>query len=251
MKRLLLCLLLCACTHNDNKIRVAASSTPHAEILQEAKKNLKDQGVELKIVEIDDYIVPNRLLAEKQVDANFFQHEPYLELQEEKFGYNFRVLTRVHIEPLGIYSHKIKRLGDIPYGATVAIPNDPTNEARALYLLEDKGLIKIQKAKLPTPRDIIANPKNLKFQELEAPLLPRSLSDVTIAVIPSNFALMGKISPKEALATESSDSPYANIVVVRSNDHREALEKLRRELESKEISDFIKKKYEGAILPSH
>lgn len=240
-------LLLSGCQHDEAQIKVAATSVPHAEILREAKKNLKDEEVDLKIIEVDDYSIPNRLLAEKQVDANFFQHEAYLQSQKKQFGYDFRVLTEVHIEPLGIYSTKIRSLNEIPKNGRVAIPNDPTNEARALFLLERENLITLRPVELPTPLDIVSNPKKLRFEELEASLLPRSLPDVTIAVVPSNYAFFGKLTTP--LAKESENSPYVNVVVVRADDHREVFEKLSKELNSNRMKKFIKDKYKGAILP--
>ena len=242
--------LLCACGHKEDQLKIAATSTPHAEILREAKKLLKPEGIDLKIIEVDDYTTPNRLLAEKQVDANFFQHEPFLKLQEKKFGYKFRVLTAVHIEPLSIYSKKIGSLNMLKKGDVIAIPNDPTNEARALYLLEQEGLITVRQVEHPTIHDISQNPKGLRFEELDAPLLPRSLADVTAAVIPSNFALAGGLNLQDAIGTEQDNSPYVNVVVVRADDHREELERLRKVLRSNQMKEFIQKKYQGALHPT-
>ncbi|MFN0065818.1 MAG: MetQ/NlpA family ABC transporter substrate-binding protein [Chlamydiales bacterium] len=252
MKKFFLLLLACAaCTNNPNQIKVAATSVPHAEMLKAIQPQLEKEGVYLKILEIDDYTAPNRLLIEHQVDANFFQHQPYLDQQKEQHGYRIKTLTAVHIEPLGIYSLRIKTLQDLPNRGKVAIPNDPTNEARALYLLEKQNLIKLKSVKLPTIHDIISNPKNLRFEELDAPFLPRALKDVDIAVIPSNFALLAGYSPPEdAIAQEGPDSPYANVVAVRENEQREALDKLRKALNSNEMRDFIEKKYHGALVPA-
>jgi len=252
MKRLILLILLCACVHKSDQIKIAASSTPHADILREAQRLLKNEDVDLKIVEVDDYAIPNRLLAEKQVDANFFQHDPFLKVQEKKFGYKFRVLATVHIEPLAAYSKKIGALNMLKKGDVIAIPNDPSNEARALGILDYEGLIKLQKAEYPTIHDISENPIGLRFEELDAPMLPRSLDDVMVAVIPSNYALLAGLNPKDAIATEpAAHSRYANIVVVREDDHREVLEKLRKVLESSEMSEYINREYNGAIIPTH
>src|SRR5262249_11361808 len=156
----------------------------------------------------------------KQVDANFFQHKPFLDEQNQRFGYNLKVLTAVHMEPLGIYSKRIKSLDELKDGAAIAIPSDPTNEARALALLQEVKLIKLKKdVALATKYDIEDNPKHLKFQEVDAAFLPRALPDVDAAIIPANFAIQGDLNPlKDALALESSDSPYANIVAIRAGD---------------------------------
>ena len=230
---------------------IAATSVPHGDILVEASKRLKNEGVTLSIIEVDDYIIPNRMLAEGQVDANYFQHKPYLDVQSEQCGYRFQILATVHIEPMGIYSKKIGTLDELGRGDCIAVPNDPTNERRALLLLAREGLIDFPCLPYPTVRDITSNPLGLRFEELDAPLLPRSLTDVTVAVIPSNFALMGHLDPNAALVQESADSPYANIVVIREGDDSPGLKKLSNILESKEISDFIREKYKGAILPTH
>ncbi len=249
-------LFLCwGCGSSDKTLRVAASSVPHADILEAIKGDLKDEGIELRIIEIDDYNIPNRMLDENQIDANFFQHKPFLEEQIRLYGYALSPLATVHIEPLGIYSSVYKSLDEVKERSTVAIPNDATNEARALLLLEDVGLIKLKETKTPyllTILDIAENPKNLRFEELDAPFLARAFSDVDLAVIPVNFALQANLNPlKDALALESSDSPYANIVVVRSGElHREEFEKFKQALNSEKMRLFIEEKYKGAILPT-
>lgn len=249
-------IFLCASCSSSNKvIKIAATAVPHAEILEVAKEDLRDEGIELKIIEVDDYNLPNRMVDEKQVDANFFQHKPFLEQQIHIHKYKLTPLTSVHLEPLGIYSEKYKSLEEIKNESIVAIPQDPTNEARALLLLEDVGLIKLKNKEnqsFITILDIAENPKNLRFEELDAPYLPRALSDVDLAVIPVNFALQAKLNPtKDALALESTDSPYANIVVVRIEDeHKEEFEKLRHSLNSDKMRIFILEKYKGAIIPA-
>jgi D-methionine transport system substrate-binding protein len=243
------------CHKQEKILKIASTPVPHAEILEAIKSDLNAQGIELKIVEVDDYNLPNRLLFEKQVDANYFQHEPYLNEQNRRFGYNLKPLVKVHFEPLGIYSSKITSLENLKEGAVVSIPNDPTNEARALTLLAEVGLIKLKEGvdpNLATIYDISENPKDLKIQELDAAFLPRSLADVEIAVIPLNFALQANIDPfKEALVLEPAHSPYANLVAIREEDlGREELQKLKEALNSEKLRQFIKEKYKGAIIPA-
>ena len=240
---------------NPNQVRIAVTPVPHADILEVVKEELKDEGIELRIIEVDDYNLPNRMLAEKQVEANFFQHAPFLEEQKRLHGYELTSLAAVHLEPLGMYSQELTSLDQLPEWATVAIPQDPTNEARALMLLEDAGLIKLKSVEnryLLTTLDIEENPKHLRFQELDAPFLPRVLPDVDLAVIPVNFALQAKLDPlKDALVLESTDSPYANIVVIRSEDmDAEVFKKLKKALHSEKLRKYIEEKYQGAIIPA-
>lgn len=251
----LICMFLClvGCTRNELVIKVAATPVPHAQILREIAADLKQEGIHLKIVEVDDYILPNRLLAEKQVDANFFQHRPFLQMQEQQFGYRFEVLTAVHIEPLGIYSQKIQQLDDLPHGARVAIPSDPTNGARALELLQAYHLIELTPCSqgCVSLLDISNNPLNLKIQELDAPILARALPDVACAVIPANFAIQASLNPvEEALALECQDSPYANIVVVREGDKRDALQRLKVHMTSEKVCAFLQTHYQGLLIPA-
>ncbi len=252
MKRLfLLCLaLLSACSSSQESLKVAASSVPHAEILSVAKEELRERGIELKIIEVDDYNLPNRMLYERQIDANFFQHQPFLDEQNRLHGYGLVTLTKVHIEPLGVYSDYYKSLPDGNADVTFAIPQDPTNEARALLLLQDLGLIELRTNSQPTVLDIIENPKKIRFIEVDAPFLPRSLQDVDYAVIPVNFALQANLDPEEdALALEASDSPYANIVAVRPEDQEKpTFQSLKRVLQGEKVQQFIEEKYRGAIL---
>ncbi len=241
---LLMC-LLAGCS-SQPKLKIAATPTPHAEILQLIQPDLEKEGIHLKIIEVDDYAVANRLLAEKQVDANFFQHPQFLNEQKKQFGYQLEVLVAVHLEPLGIYSHKISCIGDLQNGASVAIPSDPTNEGRALDLLVEVGLITLKPlcpGEYPTVLSIDQNPRCLKIKEMDAALLPRVLPDVSIAVIPANFALQGKLSPcEDALVLECEDSPYANIVVIREGDENEAFAILKRHLQSEKVRAFLRQK---------
>jgi D-methionine transport system substrate-binding protein len=251
----LLVLSLTGCQSKGKTLKVAATPVPHAELLEVIKPDLEREGIHLKIVEVDDYNLPNRLLFEKQVDANFFQHLPFLEEQNRRFGYNLIPLVAVHIEPLGIYSRKITSLGALREGGVVAIPNDPTNESRALALLQEVGLIKLKSQplnNLATVYDVEENPKHLKIEEIDAAFLPRALADVDLAVIPANFALQAHLEPtQDALALESSQSPYANIVAIRKGEeNREEIQQLKQALTSEKLRSYILEKYKGAIAPA-
>lgn len=236
------------------KIVVGATPNPHAEILNVVKPILAKEGVDLEIKEFTDYVTPNTALNDKQIDANFFQHVPYLEDFEKKNNMKLVPLVKVHVEPMGAYSKKIKSKDEIKDSATVAIPNDATNEGRALLLLQKEGLIKLKDSNglTQTPRDIVDNPKHLKFVELEAPQLPRTLQDVDLAIINTNFALEANLNPlKDAIFMEDKDSPYANVLVVRpDNQNDTAIQKLAKALNSEEVKKFIEDKYKGAIVPA-
>ena len=241
----------------SKKIVVGATPAPHAEILEAAKEIVKEKGYELEIKEFTDYVQPNLSLHSGDLDANYFQHTPYLDDFNAEQKTNLVPIASIHYEPLGIYPGKAKSLDDLKDGAQVAIPNDTTNEARALLLLEANGLIKLDpnagfKA---TPKDIVENPKNLKFIEIEAAQLVRSLEDVDIAVINGNYAIQGGLNAMtDALAKEEKDSvaatTYANVLVVRNGDEdREDLKALAEALQSEEVRKFIEEKYEGAVVP--
>ena len=236
------------------KLTVAATPVPHAEILEFLKPELAKQGVELEVKVFTDYVQPNVQVAEKHLDANFFQHKPYLDEFNKGKGTNLVVVTGVHIEPFGAYSQKVKKLADLKEGAQVAIPNDATNGGRALLLLDKAGLIKLKDANniLATPRDIVENPKKLKFRELEAATLPRVLGQVDLALINTNYALQAKLNPaKDALAIEGAQSPYVNILVARpDNKDSAAMKKLAAALNSPEVKKFIQEKYKGAVVPA-
>ena len=201
-------------------LKVGVSPVPHAEILGAVKDKLAKEGINVEIIEFTDYVQPNLALNDKNLDANYFQHKPYLD--EFVRSRNLKLVSAgaIHLEPMSVFSKKIKDLKDLPDGARVAIPNDPTNGGRALLVLQSAGLIKLRDGApiTATPQDITENKKNLQFSELEAPQLPRSLEDADISVININFALEAKLNPKDAIFTESSDSPYANIVAVREGD---------------------------------
>ncbi|RBL69601.1 ABC transporter substrate-binding protein [Pseudomonas sp. MWU13-2625] len=235
-------------------LTVAATPVPHAEILEFVKPALAKEGVELKVKVFTDYIQPNVQVAEKRLDANFFQHQPYLDEFNKAKGTNLVAVTGVHLEPLGAYSSKIKDLKDLPSGANVVIPNDATNGGRALLLLAKAGLITLKDPKniLSTVKDIAENPKDLKIRELEAATIPRVLTQVDLALINTNYALEAKLDPsKDALVIEGNDSPYVNILVSRAdNKDSAAMQKLAAALHSPEVKKFITEKYKGAVLPA-
>ncbi|TFH77080.1 MetQ/NlpA family ABC transporter substrate-binding protein [Pseudomonas kribbensis] len=235
-------------------LTVAATPVPHAEILEFVKPALAKEGVDLKVKVFTDYIQPNVQVAEKRLDANFFQHQPYLDEFNKAKGTSLVAVTGVHLEPLGAYSSKIKKIEDLPGGANVVIPNDATNGGRALLLLDKAGVIKLKDSKniLSTVKDIAENPKDLKIRELEAATIPRVLTQVDLALINTNYALEAKLDPsKDALVIEGNDSPYVNILVSRAdNKDSDAMKKLAEALHSPEVKKFITEKYKGAVLPA-
>ncbi|MFJ5256916.1 MetQ/NlpA family ABC transporter substrate-binding protein [Pseudomonas sp. HOU2] len=235
-------------------LTVAATPVPHAEILEFVKPALAKEGVDLKVKVFTDYIQPNVQVAEKRLDANFFQHQPYLDEFNKAKGTSLVAVTGVHLEPLGAYSNKYKKLEDLPSGANVVIPNDATNGGRALLLLAKAGLITLKDPTniLSTPKDIAQNPKDLKIRELEAATIPRVLTQVDLALINTNYALEAKLDPsKDALVIEGNDSPYVNILVSRAdNKDSDAMQKLAAALHSPEVKKFITEKYKGAVLPA-
>ena len=235
-------------------LSVAATPVPHAEILEFVKPALAKEGVNLKVKVFTDYVQPNVQVAEKRLDANFFQHQPYLDEFNKSKGTDLVSVAAVHLEPLGAYSSKYKKLDELKDGATVVIPNDATNGGRALLLLDKAGLIKLKDSKniLSTPKDIVENKKNLKFRELEAATIPRVLTQVDLALINTNYALEAKLNPeKDALVIEGSDSPYVNILVARPDDKdSEDMKKLVAALHTPEVKAFILERYKGAILPA-
>ncbi|MGY2079051.1 MetQ/NlpA family ABC transporter substrate-binding protein [Modestobacter sp. SYSU DS0657] len=240
----------------DEPLRVGASPVPHGEILRYIDDELaEDAGLDLEIVEFTDYVQPNTALDDGSIDANYFQTVPYLEEQEASAGYDFTPLAPVHIEPLGIYSESLTDLADLPDGATVAIPNDPTNAGRALRLLAANDLITLADTgdSAPTALDIEENPKNLDITEIEAAQLPRSLTDVDAAVINGNYAIDADLVPAEdALALEEAEgNPNANLLVVRTGDEDdERIQQLEELLHSDEVRTFIEDTYEGAVIPA-
>lgn len=240
----------------DKVITVGASPSPHEEILEAAKDALKAEGYELKVVEYTDYVQPNLALESKSLDANYFQHLPYLENFNKERGTKLVSVAAIHYEPFGIYAGKSKDLKNLPDGAKIAVPNDVTNEARALLLLADQGLITLKDNTdiNATKQDIVENPHNIEIVEVEAAQVPRSLQDVDFGVVNGNFAIASGLKVTDALATEAADSvaakTYANIVVVREGDEKnEKTQALVKALTTAEIKQFIENKYQGAVVP--
>ena len=235
-------------------LNVAASPTPHAEILEQVVDVLAEQGIDLQIHEYGDYVVPNTAVEEGEEDANYFQHIPYLESFNEKEGTHLVSVGGIHIEPMGVYAGKTASLEELPDGAEIAVPNDPTNEGRALLLLEAQGLIKLADSSNleATPNDIVENPKNLTFKELEAAMIPNAVDEVDLSVINVNYALEAGFNPTEdALAIEDADSPYVNIVAVKEgNENNPAVLALVEALQSDTVRDFINETYGGAVVPA-
>ncbi|MFD9095359.1 MetQ/NlpA family ABC transporter substrate-binding protein [Streptomyces collinus] len=235
---------------------VAASPTPHAEILNFVKKNLaKKAGLDLEVKEFQDYIVPNTATQDGSVGANYFQTKPYLDDFNKKRGTDIVPVVTVHLEPLGLYSHKVKSTDALKSGATVAVPNDADNESRALKLLAANGLITLKTgaADQATPQDIAKNPKNLTFKEVEAAQTPRSLDDVDAAVVNGNYAISAGLKPaKDALVLESAkNNPYGNLLAVKKGNEKDPrVKKLAKLLTSPEVKKFIEDKYQGSVIPS-
>jgi D-methionine transport system substrate-binding protein len=237
-------------------LRVAADPVPHAQILAYIQKI--DPQLNLKVIEIPNGVNSNELLVHGDVDANYFQHLPYLKSQEQALGEKLAVAATVHIEPLGIYSHRHKSFADVPVKGTVAVPNNVTNLSRALYLLQDNGLIKLKPgfndpaADQATPKDIAENPKQLKILEIESPQIPRSLDDVDLAVINGNYALdAGLVPAKDALGLEKAEhNPYANILVTTPKlAHDPRIAQLAKDLTSPEVAKYITDNFAGSVIP--
>ena len=257
---LALSLVVCiaaGCSKKDDKtIRVGASVTPHAEILEVAKELLAEEGYTLEITEFNDYVLPNTSVEDEELDANYFQHRKYLADFNEENGTHLVEVVPVHYEPLGLYAGKTAAVADLAEGATIAVPNDGTNEARALMLLEAQGLIKLNEEAgfTATKLDIVENPLNLDIQELDAAQLVRALEDVDMAVINGNYAIQGGLNAgKDALAVEDKDSEaiqtYANVLVVKEgNEKDEGILALAKALQSEEVKAFIEENYEGAVI---
>lgn len=239
---------------SDGPLRVAATPVPHAEILEFVQTELaQDKGLELEVVEFTDYVQPNTALEEGSVDANYYQHSVYLADQEATAGYDFTALTGVNFQPQALYSESLTDLADLEDGAVVAIPNDPVNGARGLLLLAEQGLIGLadDAGDVPTALDVTDNPHDLRFEEVEAAQLPRSLTDVDLAAIPGNYAIEAGLTPADdALAAEQAEgSPYVIQLVTRAGNEDDArLQTLVELLTSEEVAQFIEKTYDGAVV---
>ncbi len=256
---ILCCGVLAGCGGNkldEKTIRIGASPSPHAEILEQVKAVVEEKGYKLEIVEYNDYVLPNTAVNDGELDANFFQHKPYLDNFNKENKTNIVSVANIHFEPLGFYSTKVTSIEDIADGATIGVPNDTSNEARALLLLEAKGLITLKQGAgvNATVQDIESNPKNLKIKEIEAAQLPRSLQDLDAAVINGNYAIAGGLKMSEALAVEESTSvaaeTYANIIAVKAgNENSEKIKVLIDALKSDAVKKYIEENYAGAVVP--
>lgn len=249
-------LLLAACGGKDdaNRLTVAATAVPHAEILEQVKPLLAKQGVTLEIRVFNDYVQPNLQVDQGQIDLNYFQTKPYLDQFNKERGTKLVPVAGIHVEPLGAYSRRWKTIAELPTGATVAIPNEPSNGGRALLLLQKAGLIRLRDPANPLSAlaDIVANPKRLQFRELEAATLPRVLGEVDLALINTNYALDAKLNPvRDALAIEDKGSPYVNFVIGRADAARDPrVQKLVAALRSAQTRTFIETTYKAAVLPA-
>jgi len=247
-------LTLLACNQEDESttIKIGATPVPHAELLNLVIDDLKDQGITLEVVEFTDYVTPNIALSDGEIDANFFQHQPYLDEFAGERGLDLTSIGSVHVEPLGLYSSKYSSIDELPEGAEIAIPSDSVNGGRALILLESHGLIELRSdaGLKATEDDIVTNTRNLKFVPVEAAQLPRVLEDLDASIINGNYALEAKLNPsKDALILEGSESPYTNIVVVRSDEIKnEALLAVINALQSDEVKDYIQNNYGGGVV---
>lgn len=250
----LLSLSLLACQQEaPNTLKVGTISGPETELVEIAKQVAKEKyGLTIKVIEFSDYNVPNMALNDGSLDANIYQHLPYLKAAIKAHDYEITPVGKTFIYPTGIYSHKIKSLDELKNGALVAIPNDPSNESRALLLLQAQGLLKLKPVDSPTTLDIIDNPKRLKFKELDAAQLPRILPDVTLAIINTNFALPAGLNPKkDALALENKDSPYANLIVAHKNSPKMAqLQLFVKAMHSKPVLEKAKQLFNNQAIPA-
>ncbi len=256
------CIFAAGCGGSDNnsassdkkEIKMGVTAGPHAEVMEEVAKEAAKQGITIKIVEFNDYVQPNKALAEKDLDMNSMQHQPYLDNVVKKQGLKLASIGKTIILPMAVYSHKYKDIKEVADGAKVTIPNDPTNGARALLLLQQAGLIKLKNgnsvdASVP---DITENPKNLQFVELDAAQIPRSLDDTDLACVNTNYAIPAGLNPqKDSILVESKDSPYANVMVVREEDKDNATyQKVLAIYQSEPIKKFIADHFQGTILPA-
>ncbi|WP_131782296.1 MetQ/NlpA family ABC transporter substrate-binding protein [Legionella gresilensis] len=251
---LLLIVSLVACNKpSPNTLVIGTIAGPETDLVEAARDvALKNYGLTIKIVEFNDYNLPNEALQDGSLDANVYQHLPYLQAAMKAHGYKFEVIGKTFIYPTGIYSKKYKSLNDLPNKAIIAIPNDPSNEARALLLLQNAKLITLKKTTTASLDDIATNPKQLQIKELDAAQLPRVLSDVDAAVINTTFAIPAGLSPsRDALFTENKESPYANLIVIRSDSNKRAqLEQFVKALNSKEVQEKAKTLFGDAAIPA-
>lgn len=238
----------------EKPLKIGVTAGPRAQIMDVVKQEAAKQGLDIQVIEFTDYVQPNVALSVGDLDANSYQHQPYLDNANEDRGYKLKTIAKTVIFPMGIYSKKVKSLAELPEGARVGMPNDPTNGGRALLLLQEQGLIKVspEPGLRATPLDVTSNPRKIRFIELDAAQLPRSLDDTDISIINTNFALEAGLEPaKDALTLESPDSPYANILVVREKDKaRPEFVKLVQAYHSQAVKDFILSKFKGSVIPA-
>jgi len=236
----------------DKPIKVGVTGGPHAQIFEVVKKVAERDGLKIQVLEFSDYVQPNAALSAGDLDANSYQHKPYLDAQIKDRGYKFASVAYTVNFPMGIYSKRVRKLADLKDGARFGIPNDPTNGGRGLLLLQDQGLIKLKPGAglKATPLDVVENPRKIKFVELDAAQLPRSLDDLDASAINTNFALSAGLNPqKDAIAQESAKSPYVNILVVREQDKDKAwVAKLVKAYQSDEVKQFIQTEFKGSVL---
>ena len=241
-------------THAQEAIKVGVTAGPHAQLMEHVKKVAAKDGLNIQIIEFSDYVQPNAALASGDLHANSYQHQPYLDAQIKDRGYKFVKLANTVNFPIGLYSKKVKTLEALPQGAKFGIPNDPTNGGRVLLLLQDKGLIQLKPnvGLKATPLDVVSNPKKLRFVELDAAQLPRSLDDLDASAINTNFAISAGLNPKtDAITLERADNPYVNIMVVREGDQNKAwATKLVKAYHDASTKEFIDATFKGSVFPS-
>lgn len=257
MKKILLLItlifVLISCSKKENTLTIGVSPIPHKEIVELVKEDLKKEGINLEIVTFNDYVQPNLSLQDKSLDANFFQHIPYMDEFSKKYGFEMVSVGKIHLEPLKIYSDKIKDINDIKENSEVLIPNDPTNRGRALILLDNANIIKLKdKTKLDSDiNDIVENPKNIKIVDINVEQIPSRISEVDFVVINTNVALASNISKDLVIYVEDKESPYSNVVsVLKGNENDSKIQKLMEYLQSEKVKNFILEKYDGEIIPS-
>lgn len=231
-------------------LKVGVTAGPHAIIMDKVKELAKAEGIDIQVIEFNDFILPNTALNDKELDLNSYQHQPFLDEQVKNRGYKIKSAGKTILMPMGIYSQKIQKLCDLKEKSKIAIPSDPTNEGRALKLLEKEGLITLKLSDNPSILDIDANPKGLAFLEIDAPQLPRTLDDVDVAVINTDWILLAGLDPSSALAIEDKKSPYTNVFAIREDEKRPEVDKLIQIYQSESIKEFIKEKFKGAVIPA-
>ena len=231
-------------------LKVGVTAGPHAMIMEKVKELAKAEGIEIQVIEFNDFILPNAALNDKELDINVYQHQPFLDEQVKSRGYKIKSAGKTVLMPLGIYSHTLTKLANLKDKSKIAIPSDSTNEGRALKLLEKEGLIKLAPSENPSILDIVNNPKKLTILEIEAPQLPRILDDVDAAVINTDWVLLAGLNPLTALASEDKRSPYANVIAIREDESRPEVKQIIQLYQSEPIKMFIQEKFKGAILPA-